>query len=72
MITDEGVIAVEVELTPKGASRLETLIRAWRRARWVSEIRYLCEPGTTMRGVERAVAKVRAEGRVRIAVAVPR
>lgn len=72
IVTDERPISVEVELTPKGASRLEGLIRAWRRANWVDEVRYLCEPGATMRGVERAVRKVRAEDRVRIGEVVSR
>jgi hypothetical protein len=72
ILTDERPIAVEVELTPKGAGRLDQLIRAWRRASWVGEVRYLCEPGATRRGVERAVQKVRAEGRVRIGEVVSR
>jgi len=72
VMSEAGPIAVEVELTPKGATRLEGLIRAWRRASWVAEVRYLCEPGPTMRGVERAVQRTRAEGRVQIAEAVSR
>lgn len=64
-----GLIAVEVELTPKAPSRLEGLVRAWCRARLrkvVSEVHYLCEPGNTRRAVERAVAKVRAEDSIAI------
>ncbi|HEX3241348.1 MAG TPA: helix-turn-helix domain-containing protein [Solirubrobacterales bacterium] len=66
VLTDDGTIAVEVELTPKAPRRLEDLIRAWRRASWVAEVRYLCAPGQTRRAVERAVQKVRAESRVSI------
>ena len=62
----EGTIAVEVELTPKAPRRLEELMRAWRRASWVSEVRYLCAPGQTHRAVGRAVQKVRAKSRVSI------
>jgi hypothetical protein len=57
-------IAIEVELTPKAPRRLETLIRAWRRASWVAEVRYYCAPGQTRRAVERAIAKTHAEERV--------
>lgn len=65
-------IAVEVELTPKAPRRLEQLVRAWRRASWVAEARYLCAPGPTRRAVERAVEKARAHGRVRVMEASPR
>jgi hypothetical protein len=65
-------IAVEVELTPKAPRRLEALIRAWRRAEWVAEVRYYCEPGLTRRAVERAVEKTHAQDRVRVLEAVPR
>jgi len=69
VLTEEGVIAVEVELTPKAPRRLEELIRAWRSAvgrREVSEVRYLCEPGQTRRLVERVVERVRAERFIQI------
>lgn len=69
VLTEEGVIAVEVELTPKAPHRLEELIRAWRRAAGMgelAEVRYLCEPGQTRRLIERVVRKVRAEGSVQI------
>lgn len=68
----QGVIAVEVELTPKAPRRLTALVRAWRGADCVAEVRYYCAPGTTRRGVELAVAKTYAEKRVRILEAVPR
>jgi hypothetical protein len=67
----EGTIAVEVELTPKAPRRLEALIRAWRRAGWVAEVHYLCEPGQTYRAVERAVAKARAESKIAVIEGVP-
>jgi hypothetical protein len=63
ILAEEGVIAVEVELTAKAPKRLETLIRAWRIAKLegvVARIVYLCEAGTTRRAVERAVAKAQA------------
>lgn len=65
-------IAIEVELTPKSPRRLEGLIRAWRRASWVEQVRYYCAPGPARRAVERAVRKARAEERVRILAAVER
>lgn len=66
LFTDAGTVAIEVELTPKAPRRLEELIRAWRRASRVAEVRYLCAPGPTRRAVERAVRSVRAESRVRV------
>ena len=65
-------IAVEVELSPKAPRRLEKILRAWRRAGWVEEVRYYCAPGTTTRAVQRAVDKTRAEQTVRIYEALPR
>lgn len=67
-----GVIAVEVELTPKAPRRLTALIRAWRGADWVAEVRYYCAAGATRRGVELAVARTYAEKRVHILEAPPR
>jgi hypothetical protein len=66
-----GLIAVEVELTPKSPKRLREIVRGWRRASWVAEVHYLCEPGQTRRAVERAVEKLHASDRVRI-TEVPR
>jgi hypothetical protein len=60
-----------VELTPKAPRRLAAIIRAWRRASWISEVRYYCEPGPTRRGVERAVQKTHASDRIHIFDAVP-
>lgn len=64
--------AIEVELHPKTPRRLEQILRAWRRASWVAEVRYLCAPGKTRRAVERAIAKTHAEGRVRVEEVPPR
>lgn len=69
VLVEEGVIAVEVELTPKAPRRLEELVRAWRRAVGageVAEVRYLCEPGQTHRLVERVVKRVQAERFIQI------
>jgi hypothetical protein len=60
----EGLIAVEVELTPKSPKRLREIIRGWRRASYVAEVHYLCEPGQTRRAVERAVEKLHAGDRI--------
>lgn len=72
VLTEEGTIAIEVELSAKSPRRLKGVIRAWRRASWVSEVRYYCEPGATRRAVERAVKEMRAEERVHLFEAVPR
>lgn len=64
VLTEQGTIAIEVELTPKTPRRLEAIIRAWRMAivaGTLAEVRYLCAPGQTQRAIERAVARVRAE-----------
>jgi hypothetical protein len=72
VVTSGRPLAIEVELTPKAPRRLEALIRAWRRAEWVGEVRYYCESGLTRRAVERAVAKTHAERRISILEAVAR
>jgi hypothetical protein len=72
LITAELPIAVEVELTPKAPRRLEGLIRSWRRAGWVGEVRYYCEPGPTRRAVERAIEKTHAQERIRVLEVVAR
>jgi hypothetical protein len=69
VLAEKGVIAVEVELTPKAPRRLEELVRAWRRAVGtgeIAEVRYLCEPGQTRSLVERVVKKVQAERFIQI------
>ena len=72
IFAEHGVVAVEVELTPKAPRRLLSIIRAWRGAEWVAEVRYYCAAGPTRRGVELAVAKTYASEGVRLFEAVPR
>ena len=55
--------AIEVELTNKGTSRLDGLVRAWRRSlsdKQLACVRYLCSP-RVLPGVERAVRRTLAE-----------
>jgi hypothetical protein len=59
-------IAVEVELSTKAPRRLEAIMRAWRRASHVAEVRYLCGSAGVRRAVERAVAATFSEGKVRV------
>lgn len=66
VVRDDATIAVEVELSVKAPRRLEQIVRAWRRAEHVDEVRYLCAPGAVRRGVERAVEKTYAVERVRV------
>jgi hypothetical protein len=63
VVTEDGEsnIAVEVELTRKAPHRLRSIIRAWRLAPCVSEVRYYCRPGVTYSGVKRAVEAVKAD-----------
>jgi len=72
VLTADGIIAIEVELAPKGPKRLEPIIDAWNQATWIHEIRYYCEPGPTRRGVERVVSNLDAPQRIRILQAPPR
>jgi hypothetical protein len=71
-LAGERIVAIEVELTPKAPRRLEQLIRAWRRASWVSEVRYYCAPGQTRRAVERAIANTHSQERVHAMEVWPR
>ena len=66
VINPERKIAVEVELSLKAPRRLETILRGWRRAGDVEEVRYYCPPGAVTRGVERAVARTQTADKVRI------
>jgi hypothetical protein len=58
-------VAVEVELSVKGAGRLEAICRAWARCRIVSKVRYYAPPHVA-RAVSRAVTVVRADDAIRI------
>lgn len=66
IIAADRVIACEVELTVKAPRRLEQIMRAWRRASHVDEVRYLCGSPGVRRAVERAVATTYADERVRV------
>jgi hypothetical protein len=73
--TDEGRVAIKVELTPKAPRRLEELLRGWRSAVVRGEVihaRSLCEPGQTRRLVERIVRKTHTERYIRIGEAPER
>lgn len=66
---EDGLLAVEVELTPKSPARLRKIIKAWAAAvggGQLAAVCYLCEPGQTYRAVERAIASVRADGQIGI------
>ena len=62
----ERPTAIEVELSPKAPWRLRGIIAGWRRATIIERVIYFAAQGETMRGVERAVKRGRAEGRVAI------
>jgi hypothetical protein len=72
VFADSGVIAIEVELSPKAPRRLEAILRAWRRATHLAAVRYYCAPGSTRRGLERAIEKTHAEQKVHLFEAPPR
>jgi hypothetical protein len=59
-------LGVEVELTPKAPERLEAIVRAWRRARWLAGVRYYACPGRIAASVERAIARTHAGERVEV------
>jgi hypothetical protein len=56
-------VAVEVELTVKGARRLLEICRAWARCRCVAGTLYLAAP-EVQRPLARAIAHARADGRI--------
>lgn len=62
----DRTLAIEVELSAKNPQRLTVIMRAWKQATWVDEVRYYCEPGATRRAVERAITKTNASERVHI------
>lgn len=71
VITESGILSVEVELTPKSPTRLAKIMRAWRAASWVSEVNYVSPPGPTFRAVKRAIAATGAKGKVKAYKGVP-
>lgn len=56
-------VAVEVELTPKGARRLLEICRAWARCRCVGGVLYFAAP-EVRRGLARAIEKADASERI--------
>ena len=66
VVGEQRTTAYELELTPKSQRRLETILRAWRRARHVERCVYLCPRGPTQQAVESAIRRARAEERVRV------
>ena len=64
ILTEEGTIAAEVELTPKAPARLQKIIAAWYRAPYIHRVEYLCVPGQTHRAVQRTVKKLRAQEKI--------
>jgi hypothetical protein len=63
-----GAEAIEVELSNKGAARLDELLRAWRRAileRRVERVVYRCTP-RTKRYVERAIERTKTAGLISV------
>jgi len=71
VLMDSGVLAVEVELTAKAPARLAKIVRAWRGAKCVSEVHYVCPPGPTRRAVKMAVSKTEASRKVAVLEQVP-
>lgn len=66
-VRSDGVwVAVEIELTPKAPERLEAIVRAWRRARWLAGARYYVSPGATSQALVRAVRATHSEERIEI------
>ena len=65
-------IAVEVELSAKNPQRLTAIIRAWKQATHISEVRYYAKPGPTARAVQRAISKAGASNRIHLYEAPPR
>ncbi|GIK77340.1 MAG: hypothetical protein BroJett022_10300 [Actinomycetes bacterium] len=63
-------VAIEVELTAKAPRRLEAIVRAWRRARWVAGVRYYVAAGVAG-AVERAIARTHAADRVDVHAGLP-
>lgn len=71
VVADGSTVAVEVELTAKAPRRLEAIVKAWRRARWVDGARYYVPEGATRSGVERAVVRMNATERVDVRAIEP-
>ncbi len=64
--TNDQTIAIELELSAKNPRRLEAIIRAWKEASWLTEVRYFAQAGVTRRAVERAIGKTDSSSRIRL------
>lgn len=62
---DGRVVAVEVELSIKSASRLAAICRGWARARHIDRVHYLAAPGPA-RAVLRAARATKTTDRVQV------
>lgn len=71
VLTDSGLLVIEVELTAKSPARLKRIMRAWLHARWISEVHYLSPPGTARRAVKRAIRAAGASEKVGVPERVP-
>jgi hypothetical protein len=60
-----GVFAIEVELSLKGARRLDAICRGYARARHVQQVVYLATPQAA-RALERSIARVRAAEKITV------
>jgi hypothetical protein len=73
VLREEGRIAIEVELTPKGTGRQGRIASDWVEAICdgkLAEVHHICPAGQTFRAVERAVAKAQAQAFIAILEAV--
>ncbi len=66
IVAGDRVSAVELELSLKAPRRLEAIMRAWRRASHVDEVRYFCGSVGICRAVDRAVSATYAGEKVRV------
>jgi transposase len=66
ILGDEKNVAVEIELSAKSRRRLDEIMGAYVSASHLGSVLYLCEPGLVKRGVEAAVERGFAGGRVRV------
>ena len=67
-LAPEGPVAIEVELTPKGAARLDLLLRSWRRAvagRKIRSVLYRCSP-EALGAVRRSAIRISASETIAI------
>lgn len=71
VLTNSGVVAIEVELTTKSPVRLTNIMRAWCAASCVSKVQYVSPPGQTRRALKRAIATARANRKVVVVNEVP-